>query len=424
MNAPRPAERGQALPLALAALALSALMLGFLFRSGERLIQRERVRARADVTAFSTGVSYARGLNILSLSQKAAAAGWIATALSGGSLYYWVERIQRVQDGAIEYLPYLTLFTAFQVGGENGLLALPIWNRPVLFGGSSFGSEGYRGLHWRHFKPAYNVAKVGAADAAGKAAAAGLQAAGWDGADAGTITEIGAKTVKTATDALDREQRETLGRLAKKALPNFELDWLTETDRYEYRRKDGRTVKVDKADAGPVMERDGRGGYTQRHKANAKHKHRYVSELKKLKLDLQVSLEDAGPHVITLIAVQRPLPSERRPGWVSAISQAQVAGGNLEMTDLDGAAYGATLVPVRLFDSIGFSSRLKGADQHGFARDIAQEHLDARFSGEMPAAEAGEALLPLLDALPLPGAIRQPLLRAANGLDELLAVQH
>jgi hypothetical protein len=111
-------------------------------------------------------------------------------------------------------------------------------------------------------------------------------------------------------------------------------------------------VRVEKEDAGTVWENDGRGGKRPRYKARAKHKYRYLRAVAKPPADLQLSLEEGQPHMITLFALQAPRPrgpGERRPGTVLALAQARVAGGSQSLVNPEGSGYGAMLVPVRLF---------------------------------------------------------------------------
>lgn len=391
---PKIAERGQALPLVLACLFCVGLLMAFCFRAGERLIQRERVRARADVTAFSGGISYARALNVLALTQHAALAGWVIAIASYGSQTEWLRRVQKLQQYLLDYGPWLSEIILVGLGAENGILALPAWNRPVLFADSEGGSFSLQSLGYQALKPSFNVEPEGLVSAVAGAVDHGLKRTGM-----GTQKEGVQKALHGALDHVDseegRELKERLAGMVKKALPNWNLDFLLKTDHYEYRRRsDGVVVKVDPKDVRQNPESDGRGGSTLRNKATAKFGNKYVKAVETLNREFQLTLKDRGDHVLTLLALQAPSPrrEEQRPGWVCALSQVQVAGGNMDMWDFDNAGYMPTQTPVRLF-----------AD------------------GANAAGGGGAALL---ERLPLPPGLELPLRVLVRGAGDFLAVQH
>jgi len=385
--------RGQALPLALACLFISTLFFAFCLRSGQRLVQRERVRARADVTAFSGAVGYAKALNLLSLSQQAAATAWGATLVTYGSAYGYVRKVQKLQKELLQAGPYVVEGSLLYTGLENGLLPIPVWNKPVLFQqGESLSFQA------QDLKPDFHVRPLGALKAAAQGLSAGLGQAGIK-ADAGDLEQ----GMHEGIQSLSPDQKEEIGKMAKKALPDWNLDWLLKTDHYEYqRRSDGVLVQVPAGEGGPVEESNGHGGRATRNKQGQAQGNRYLHAVRSVDEELQVSLEDQGDHILTLAAVQAPGERDsQRPGWVLALSQVQVAGGDLSMGDLDGAGWGATFVPVRLF------GRLTGQGREGDAGRLASEVVDA-----------------LLQNSPLPAAWRETLRRSTTAAKDLLAVRH
>lgn len=309
------AARGQALPLALACLFIFISLFAFALRSSRRLIQREQSRARADVTALSSMVAYARGLNVLAATQKGVALGWVALVFDAGRTK---DAIQRVQAQLLRFGPWINEAAALNVGAENGLLVLPVWNQSVLF----------EDLSPEDLLPSYNVMPFSISDAIAKVLATAA-----DKVDPAALRSAQDKAEAALDDALQRNP----------GIPR--PDGLLKTDHYEYKRKDGTVVVLGKDEAGPVNESNGRGGRVTRHKAGAAHKYRYVKAVKKVDTKYQLSLREGKPHMVTLLAW--------RPGIALNIVQAQAAGGSQSMVDPDGSSYGATLVPVQLFpDSV------------------------------------------------------------------------
>lgn len=414
------AERGQALPLSLACLFGLCLLLGFCFRSGERLLQRERVRMHADVTAFSGGISYARGLNILSISDKSVLAGWLATILSGGSAYGWVRKLQQAQSVMLKAGPWLVELSLLQVGHENGLWVLPVWNKPVLFQDLGTAKGGFSGFALKDLKPDFNLRAYGLIDGAADALKAGVDRLSPEAAKGRLTDEQAAQLAQGGFESIQRgidsAERQGLAKALKRYTPNLDLDWLLKPDHYEYkRRSDGRTVEVGLEHGGEVYENDGHGGMRKRYKGDASEQHRYLKLVQFLNGELQLKLQEIGPHCITLLALQGPSddPRQGRPGWVSAISQVQVAGGNFEITDPDSAGFGAFFMPVRLTDRLSFAHA--GPSQHGFAADLP---LAGGEDERMDADGLGALLKSLAPLAP------RPLQGALHAADDLLAVQH
>lgn len=321
--------------MALACFFIFAGLFAFLLRSSERLIQRERVRARTDATAFSASIAYARGLNVLAATQKGVAIGWVAALFDGGETK---DYIQKIQAGILKVGPWLNALVAENVGFENGLLVLPVWNQGTLF----------QGLNSDDLVPSYNVRPSSLSDAAAKA-------------------------------------------LASKASPGI--------DHYEYRRKDGSVVILNPDQAGPVEESDGRGGRVIRHKAGPEQKYRYVKAVPGTSTGSQLSLEEGRPHMVTLLAWQPAAmaPRGRSAIPVFAFSQAQVAGGSQSLVDPDGSSYGATLVPVQLFADDVLAPEdgsLPPQESLGLARDALQA-----LPVDPTSAQSADAALAMIQSL-------------------------
>jgi hypothetical protein len=410
--------------LALACLFCVALLLAFCFRSGERLIQRERVRMRADVTAFSGGVSYARSLNVLASTQHAAVGAWVAAVLTEGAMAGWLRKLQKSQQAILDYGPWLSEATNVGIGAENGVLAVPAWNRPVLFPDMGVKDFSLSGFSLDAIKPGYHVVSEGVVSAVAGGVDHALERVG-----ASQGKQETKRALEKGLDYVDSDEgralKDRIGGLTKKLLPNWDLDWLLKTDHYEYkRRSDGQTVRVEKQDVVQNDESDGKGGRKIRSKTTAKLGAKYVAAAKVLNREFQLTLHDQGDHVITLVALQMPSddPKDHRPGWVCALSQVQVGGGNQEMLDLDGAGYQPTFVPVRLFKDLQFSRQ--GLGLHGINGDLHRDGEWGSTDERLDAGQAGDAGVKLLDALPLPPALAVPLRRAAHAAEDLLAVQH
>lgn len=404
---PRTEARGQALPLAIAALFCIVLLLSFAFRSTERLLQRERVRARADVTAFSGGVAYARGLNVLAASQKAVAAGWVAFVFDKGT---FKKRVQKLQKALMNYGPLLSLAAAQNAGLENQIFAAPIWNKDVIFAGFSH----------QDFIPSYNVEAYSISDAVaeGILKMSALLAGESKHLEKGMQKELEAFKEKHGEEA-KRKAAEKLREL----LPGRAPEGLYK-DSYSYTRADGTVVEVDSADVEERLENGPRGRKVLRKKANKRHNYRYVRQDLAIDETFQLSLKEGQPHMVTVFAFQ--LPSGRlQPGLVTALSQVEVAGGSLSLGDLDGSTYGATLVPVGVFPESGYGFEGAGALVASIATQKDIELTEQGILKQVVKVDDALSLAQaLVEGLPFSAPQSEKALRALSFVRELQLVQH
>lgn len=364
-------QAGQALPLALAGLFCGVLLFAFSLRAYRQIVERERLRARADVSAFSGGISYARGLNILAASQKAVGLGWALMLFDGGSTKDAVQTAQRV---LLEFGPWLSLGVMENVALENGLAALPVWNKPTVFDD----------LSKDDLLPSYNVEPYSVKDAVVEAWKKGTKPLD----DLGEGGSALRQELESAADQAMPGLAQSAGGALQKALPGLDPDGLYR-HRYEYTRKDGTVVEVPESEAQAVWENGPHGTKVLRHKTGAKHGYRYVRSIPVFNAGFQLSLADGDPHMIAFFAVPKADPL----GGRLALAQVQVAGGSQSLVDPDGSAYNATVVPLSLFPEQGWSVK-NGAL--------------AAFSGDSVNLDQGlSAAQSALEALPLPAGLAQ-----------------
>lgn len=409
---PRVKERGQALPLAAAGLFCAALLFGFVLKSSERLIQRERVRARTDVTAFSGGVSYARGLNLLAASQKAVAGGWVLAVFDQGKTKAYVQRFQK---HFLTAGPWITQATLINVGAENGILAAPFWNQEVLF--EEFDPES--------LLPGYNVTPYTVSDAAVEGLKKSLDWA----KDLFSFAQAPTGSAGKSLDAWNREQfkqiRVDAAAQLKKHAPGFEMEGLYETSHYEYQRRGGVLVKVPKDQGHEVWENTpSRKSKVLRHKAGKEHKHRYLRQVPEINENFQLSLQEQQPHMLTVAAWQKP-GAPGRPGWVMAFSQVLVNGGGMSLVDPDGSGYGPTLVPVALFPEQGWTLQApKLSYRYAWDKDLMMEGPAIGKAEQLSVEKALSLAQGALEALPLSQGAQRHALKALDFARELKEVQH
>jgi hypothetical protein len=380
-------QRGQSLPLAIAGLFCGVLLFAFSLRAYRQIVERERLRARADVSAFSGGISYARGLNILAASQKAVGLGWALFVFDGGSTKDAVQTAQRV---LLEFGPWLSLGVMENVALENGVAGLPVWNKPTVFDD----------LTKEDLLPSYNVEPYTVKDAVVEAWKKGTKPLD-DLGEGGRALRQG---MESATDQALPDLEKGAGSALQKALPGLDPDGLYQ-QRYEYTRRDGTVVQVPASEAHAVWENGPHGTKVLRHKSDAKHGYRYVRSVPVFNPGFQLSLRDGDPHMIAFFAV----PAADPLGGRLALTQIQVAGGSQSLVDPDGSAYNATVVPLSLFPEQGWS--FKNGAIAALGESVA---LDQGLSTAQGA----------LEALPLPAALAQ---RGQGLLDltrELSLVQH
>lgn len=407
--------RGQALPLAIAGLFISALLFAFVLRGTERLIQRERVRARTDATAFSGANAYARGLNVLAASQKAVAFGWVALIFDGGQTK---ARVQKLQNALMAAGPFVNLAVTANVAYENGLWVLPVWNQEVLL----------EDLSHKDLIPSYNIQPYSVQDAAVEALKnAGDRLAG-DSTEAKDIQSAIAKDLKGVEKKYGDKAKEEAARLIRQQLPGREIEGLIEIDHFEYKRGGKEKIIVAKEDASLVWE-DGPYGKKKvaRYKAGKKHKYRYVAKVEHASPDFQLSLEEGDPHMLTLIALQRPSAEspDRRPGNVLALTQARIGGGGMSLVDPEGSAYGPTLVPLAIFPDEGWrleaAAAILASNALGKKAELTRKGVVTQ---TLNTDEVKTLVQAIAATLPLEGEMGRHLGTALDLVTELQRVQH
>jgi len=314
------------MPLGLAGLVCCVLLLGLVFRLGQRGLQQERVRMRADVTAYSGGIELARCLNILSLSEK-------MRIIARDCVYTeeLAEAIGKFQKAFIQGAPWALEADTVFVGYQNQILAIPEWNQADMTGNAVAGiipslkiSENGQSTADVGFKAASRVANpfllIG--DAAGLlgASSSGQGAGSGQGGDDSGFGSVG-RMVGGLTG----------GKLGQDS---------DQDGAYHYQGKNGETHELDQDQAGAVQERGAHGATVTRYKDSTTHK--YVAKNKAS----SGGLSDQGGHFLGVWAVQDP--GGQNPGWVLACAQIRVAGGDVDSSDHDhGADYRPFFVPVR-----------------------------------------------------------------------------
>jgi hypothetical protein len=346
---PRSNERGQVLPLSLAAFIAGSLLFLFLVRAGGLLVQRERARMRTDVTAYSIGTDYARALNVLAMTEKMVSTGHVASFIPfvGASARAMVQFLQKVQKGFLNFGPWLGEASAAYLGAQNGLVAMPLWNTRDLI----------RDFDAENFLPSYNVEQRGLAALLSDELSSLLKTEVKEKAVAQGIRDL----EWTAKKELPSQSLSKVQGLLKKSLPGVNLDWLMKRTGYSYQPKNGAPRVYVREDEGTTqLERKAGGGHIFRSHDDASGKKVHVE--KGLDLDLPVDLAESGEHYVTLIAplVPRlePLARPDQP-WLWSIAQVQVDGGDMDTFSLHSASYRPRLVPVRL--SLGGSLQARKA---------------------------------------------------------------
>jgi hypothetical protein len=299
------------MPLGLAGLVCCVLMLGLVFRLGQRSLQQERVRMRADVTAYSGGIELARCLNILSLSEKMRVACQDAV--------YTVEvaeLISKFQKIFILAAPWLVEADTVFIGYRNEVMAVPVWNQSDMAGLSAV----------KGIVPALRISSSGGSGSSSKS--------GGSGQDKGAGTDSEPEGFGSLGGLLGSLTDGKLGGAANE-------DGGGDSSAYHYQSGDGTIHDLDQNQAGAVQEHNANGGTVTRFKDDTSHK--YVS---KSKAGSSNGLSDEGGHFLGIWVVQPP--GAGNPGWVLACSQVRIAGGDVNSDDSEhGASYRPFFVPVR-----------------------------------------------------------------------------
>jgi hypothetical protein len=322
------------MPLGLAGLVCCVLLLGLMFRLGQRGLQQERVRMRTDVTTYAGGIQLARCLNILTLSEN-------MRIVARDAVYTeeLAEAIGKFQKFFIQAAPWVVEADTIFIGYRNGILAVPIWNQADMADGDSAAgivpslkiSENGSSNMDKAFKATnriLNVGTVGLANYLGeKATDRALKSFGTQGdggnqnAPANSFASMGSMLGKMTDGKVGGASDGQDGA-------------------YHYQDKDGQYHDLDQSQASAVQEHGAKGGTITRYKDNQSHK--YVSKNK----GGGGGLSDEGGHYLGTWAIQSP--GDQKLGWVLACSQIRVAGGDVDFSDHDhGADYCPFFVPVR-----------------------------------------------------------------------------
>jgi hypothetical protein len=300
------------MPLGLAGLVCCVLLLGLMFRLGQRALQQERVRMRADVTAYSGGIELARCLNVLALSEKMRVAFQDAV--------YTVEiaeLISKFQKLFILAAPWLVEADTVFVGYRNEVMAIPVWNQSDMAGFSAV----------QGIVPRLRISSGGSGSSSNGSASSSGQ-----GKDSGSGQEPdGFGSLSGLLGGL------TSGKLGATTDEGGDAG----SGAYHYQDGGGTIHDLDQGQAGAVQEHGAGGGTVTRYKDNSTHK--YVS---KSKTGSSNGLSDQGQHFLGVWVVQSP--GATNPGWVLACSQVRIAGGDVNSDDSEhGADYRPFFVPVR-----------------------------------------------------------------------------
>ena len=299
------------MPLGLAGLVCCVLLLGLVFRLGQRSLQQERVRMRADVTAYSGGIMLSRCLNILALSERLR-----VTCQDAVYTEEIAELISKFQKLFIPAAPWLVEADTVFVGYRNEVMAVPIWNQPDMADIS-----GIQGI-----VPALRISNGGGSGGSDTNSSAG------QGQNSGSDREPqGFGSLSGLLGGL------TNGKLGSAS----DDDPGASNSAYHYTSGNGILHDLDQDQAGAVQEHGAKGGTVTRYKDKSTHK--YVSQSKSGSSN---GLHDEGRHFLGVWVVQSA--GARNPGWVLACSQVRVAGGDVNADDSGhGADYRPYFVPVR-----------------------------------------------------------------------------
>ena len=346
---PSPKARGQILPLGLVGLFALILLLAFTLRLSTRLIQRERTRMRTDVTLYSGGIQYSRGLNLLAATEQLLAGAWSFFLLSGGAGYPVVSGIQRIQTVLLIATPWLVEASTVGLGAANGLLAVPIWNKRVLLEPPINNS----------LKPDLNVETRDLLGFISDGAVATGQALSGAAMDRSKVKKAIQDELSSTQSSLGPQGMASFSRGVHALLPRADPGTFTKITGYHYTRTDGTKIELPADGAAAHQEDDGRGGVHTVYKDSLKNL--YVIAQWGFNLALRIDLRETGEHYLTLVTVQRPGPDPEapRPGWSFNVSQLKVDGGSVQMADFHGGGicWRPRLVPVRLLPPLNSLDR-------------------------------------------------------------------
>ncbi len=307
-----PSQRGQALPMALGACLMVLALCLFSIKAGRLVLDRVRNRHRADITAFSAGVDYARAMNLLAYSEKALGVSYASTVIlpmAGGRA---VKMVRGLQDSVLKAGPWMVEASMAHLGWENGLMVVPVWNGSGL-------------------KPGFNVVTKGPVEYIAEGIETLKEAAAKLGLEFAT-----AKAAEIADEAITQAARSGRGREVLE-----ELGYV----RPEYSRQPrggGPRVEVpeDQIEVEVHVGKDGRREVRYKDKKT----HKYMKRTDKADSSLPLDVDDLGGHSILILAASlKQEPGKRM--W--SASKIQVAGGNLDIFGSDSAEYGPFFVPVR-----------------------------------------------------------------------------
>jgi hypothetical protein len=345
------------MPLGLAGLVCSVLLLGLVFRLGQRGLQQERVRMRADVTAYSGGVQLARCLNLISYSEKLRTILQDAVVTEG-----FAAALGEFQNAFIYAAPWVVEADTIFIGYRNEILTIPIWNQQDMAGSSALS-----GLF-----PKLKVSK-GGTEGSGR----GSNQASSQDSRQGTGQNSGESGQSRTGSGIGTYSFSSLGTIlgdlngsgpgsTDSSNANSAGGGTGSGSAYHYESNDGELHELDQNQASEVDERGAHGTTVTRYKDNKTHKYVSKSSLPQSGM----GLTDQGGHYLGIWAIQSP--KAQSPGWVLTCSQVRVAGGDVDAMDFShGADYRPFFVPVRGDSQDGTDdqdgSQSKGsADYSGF----------------------------------------------------------
>lgn len=336
--------RGQILPMSLGIFLLLAVLVFLLVNVGRLVLERERVHHRTDVVTFSGGVDYARGLNLLSLSNKILGGGALVAVASLGSTSSSLSAIQKGQDilagtGNFELnisgtkinagiLPVYTIVALEYLGTKNKLLALPLWNQEKL-------SE------YEKIIPNFNVARRMLGSSVMNIVSKGSESF------SATIKKQAPSIAKWLYPEEDQTYSHKVGNTGTRKTYSSE-----ETEKINYVDQRGQTQSRYRK---TQTTHDKKQPFLKKDKAKGK----------KFKMDIPLDLKETGPHRLTVWAFSssenrhtgrmiRDLPS------MIGVAKCEIAGGNLSMLKFEnGSTFDPYLIPVMKNPNISFYPELK-----------------------------------------------------------------
>lgn len=377
-------QRGQVLPLALMMLVALMGLASLLLNTGRLLVKRERARVAADLTAYSGGVDYARGLNLLgSLNKIQAIVDIVVTYYTAGEgLYDCNALFVKFSDpvagtGSYEksyagnsynmgLMPVMAVASTIAMGSANGVVAIPFWNQEKLTQVQKAG-------------PSFNLTRTHVS---------------------GLLSTVGRAIADIGTDFKDLLGEDLMGSLGA-LIPIFDSG--KDDNAYSYKkRKGGQKVNVDSRFVKKVRITDKKSGRSREQYVYTDPSSDRKKFVKKDDGDeLPFTLAETGRHSVTVWALKAADSGSKSRFFpdlpqVLAAAKVEVGGADLDVFNLSHFAdFGVYFVPL---DEKGLmaDTELPDLELPRTGWNIVDEKIDQVESGYRSAQAMARAWLPEL----------------------------